>query len=339
MSVSAHIVGRGTHVAFGAHGEVHGSNEPGDREHSWKQEGHSEAIRADWFALYGGQIHHNLQYDVDIFGSAGAVAAFVAKAALTYVTAGSAGVVIVLGSEAVSALEIEGLALPHTVGVFAAGAVLLVGGQGALLPALVAGVAGGVAAAELVRQRPLLAEERAFADVVFRGKVPYDRVMITNLLGAGGRPFAIPTFGDTILLNLGHGYENPTAYRGGGDRETEDDRKGRAPGQLLIHELVHAWQIAQSTFLPLTMCQGVTNQLGTLGGDMSVYHYQGAGADWGNGFGLEAQGDLVDEWFAGNLYKFDPAQEIHQKAYLPMDESGDNPFFRYIRDNIRAGVT
>ena len=97
---------------------------------------------------------------------------------------------------------------------------------------------------------------------------------------------------------------------------------------------MHAWQIAHSTFLPGTMCNGITNQLGTLGGDMSVYRYGPPGPRWDT-FNIEQQCSIVDEWFAGNG---------DQSGFGAMredpEEPGDptNPYFRYIRDNIRAGV-
>lgn len=332
-AIISHLVGDAVVVAFAAHGEVHGTNEPGKREYRWSQQGRSELVRANWFSLQHAELHHDLQYDVDVFGSAGAVASSLAKAAVAYATAGAGGLLIVLGSETLSAVD-ENLALPQTVGIFAAGAVLMVGGPGMLLPALVVGIGAGVTANELVKQREFYPEERALASEVFGDQLSDVQILVTNLVGLGGRPFTVPASGDTVLLNLGAGYDRPVTYTGQGGAEM----KGRAPGQLFIHELVHAWQIAQSGFLLITMCEGVTNQVKYIGGDSSVYVYGQAGPDWSS-FSLEAQGRLVEEWFAGSLCSPEEGRKIHQNEYAPRLESDDNPFFRYVRDNIRAGVT
>ena len=331
VAISTQVIGAdGTVLTLAAHGEVHGSNEPGDEQSSWLQEGTNALIAANWPALRHARIEHDLQFDTDIFGAAGDVLAFLAKAALASTVAGAAGLVIVLGTEAVSALGLQELVLPGMLGVLVAGGVLLVFGPGAIIPAFVAGAAAGVAVEQLVRQRRLTDEEFAFVDRVYRGTLPRDRIVLTNLSGTQGRPFTIPAPGNAILVNLGDGFEDPIRYTGDGNGPTG----GQAAGQLLVHELAHAWQIAHSTFLPGTMCNGITNQLGTLGGDMSVYHYGPPGPRW-DSFNLEQQCSIVDEWFAGRgeQSQFGAMREDPEKPGDPT-----NPYFRYIRDNIRAGV-
>jgi hypothetical protein len=167
-------------------------------------------------------------------------------------------------------------------------------------------------------------EEFAFADRVFRGTLPRKRIVLTNLLGLGRRPFTMPTVGDAILVNLGAGFDDPIRYTGYGDA---DNPKRQKSGQLLIHELTHAWQIATTTFLPGMICGGVLNQATTIGGDMSVYKYGPAGPPFRD-FNLEQQASIVDDWFAGT----DP------QSFPPLTESDENPYFRYVRDNIRTGV-
>jgi hypothetical protein len=325
VALSTRIIGaNGFVLTLAAHGEVHGTNEPGDRKFPWLQEDTNALIAANWPALRHARIEHDLQFDTDIFGTAGDVLGFLAKAAVASTVAGAAGLVVVLGTEAVSALGLQELVLPGLVGVAVAGGVLLVFGPGAIIPAFVAGAAAGVAVEQLVRQRRLTDEELAFADKVYRGTLPRERIVLTNLTGTQGRPFTIPAPGNAILVNLGDGFGDPVGYTGDGDGPTGV----RAAGQLLIHELAHAWQITHSTFLPGTMCNGIANQLGTLGGDMSVYHYGPAGPRW-DSFNLEQQGSVVDEWFAGRG---------EQSPFGAMREDPANPYFRYIRDNVRAGV-
>jgi hypothetical protein len=74
---------------------------------------------------------------------------------------------------------------------------------------------------------------------------------------------------------------------------------------------------------------------------MSAYSYGPAGSPWSS-FGTEQQGSIVDEWFAGNAMPDFLGQEERQRAFPPMHAddqgAGQNPYFRYIRDNIRAGI-
>jgi hypothetical protein len=68
-------------------------------------------------------------------------------------------------------------------------------------------------------------------------------------------------------------------------------------GQLLVHELTHAWQIAHASFLPGFICQGIVNQTNYTVGQ-NVYIYGPPGPPWGS-FNLEGEGAIVDQWFAG----------------------------------------
>jgi hypothetical protein len=213
------------------------------------------------------------------------------------------------------------------VGVVISGGAAFLLGPGVLLPALIVGTA---VTAALIKQRPLSDEEKEFAQTVFGQKLPFESILLTNLVGLGGRPFTVPIPGGAILVNLGDGYDDPIRYTGKG----AEDNGHNAAGQLLIHELTHAWQIANHSFTPSYYCRAVSTAAGTLGNDKSAYSYGPPGPSW-NEFGTESQGSIVDEWFAGNKF---PAEGGQQKSYNPMDSS-TNPYYRYIRDNIRAGIS
>jgi hypothetical protein len=72
------------------------------------------------------------------------------------------------------------------------------------------------------------------ANQVFRGSLPpREKIVVSNSMGAGGRPFTYPRFDGKIVLNLGDHYTDPRGYT---------TSKRPVPGQLLIHELVHVWQ-------------------------------------------------------------------------------------------------
>ena len=332
VAVTTRVIGRNGVVAvMAAHGSVHGTNEPGSRQTSWDQNTVSPHVASYWLSFRQARLEHDLQYDSDPFGTVGDVLTFVGKAMAAAYTAGAAGVVIVLGAEATDGFGAHELALPGLVGVIVAGGTLLVLGPSAAFPAFIAGVAAGVVTAALIRQRRLSDEEFAFVDRVFRGTLPRDRIVLSNLLGLGGRPFTAPIPGGAILVNLGDGFDDPIRYTGMGE-----GRHGvRAAGQLLVHELTHAWQIEHSPFLPWTMCKGIGNQIGTFGGDMAVYRYGEAGRAWKD-FNLEEQASIVDEWFSGDCLT---AEDRKQHQFKQRLEDDQNPFWRYVRDNIRAGVT
>src|SRR5262249_7424711 len=102
----------------------------------------------------------------------------------------------------------------------------------------------------------------------------------------------------------------------------------RVAGELLVHELTHVWQIAHSSFVPGTVCEGIVNQANNQVGQ-SVYQYGPPGGPW-HEFGLEAQGAIVDQWFGGV-----------PTAVVPNRKQMDNadPYYTYILNNIQANAT
>ena len=114
----------------------------------------------------------------------------------------------VLGIHAADAIGLDEMAgTAGLVGVLVASGVLMVFGPSAIVAAIVAGAAAGVAIELALKHRKLTdrPEEVEFANRVFQGTLPVDRIVLTNMLGIGGRPFTIPSVGDTILVNLGRG--------------------------------------------------------------------------------------------------------------------------------------
>jgi hypothetical protein len=162
----------------------------------------------------------------------------------------------------------------------------------------------------------------------------FEAPLLTNLVGFGGRPFTAPGPGGAILVNLDEGFGDPVHYTGKGGTNLGIN----APGQLLVHELTHAWQIGNESFTPEYYCRAASTAVGTIGGDMSAYSYGPPGPPWGS-FGTEEQASIVDEWFAGDK---NPNELGLQHAYAPMSADdqgpGQNSYYRYIRDNIRTGI-
>jgi hypothetical protein len=326
-------------VAFAAKGEVHGTNEPGDREFAWDQSGQLGILASEWAGVRRSTLQRRVEFDTDWFGVAGDVVSFLGQVIVFGSTFGAAGVAIVLAGEAAEQLHLDGLVLPGTVGILLAAGAAFVFGPGVLFPVFLVGAA---VTAALVKQRHLTAEERQFVDRVFQGTLPMDRVLLTNLVGLGGRPFTAPGPGGAILVNVGEGFDDPVNYTGKGGTELGKNAKG----QLLIHELTHAWQIANESFTPGYYCRALSTAIGTVGGDMSAYQYGPSGPPWGS-FGTEQQAAIVDEWFAGSDMPDFVGKVERQREFPPRHDKGPgedpanpkpNPYFRYVRDNIRAGI-
>jgi hypothetical protein len=287
-----------------------------DRDDDHHDSGANPLIRANWPDIKNGRLWVIKEY------SATGVVGFVedlAKAVLD-VAAGAAGgalgVVIGLGAE-IGQLFGD-LGIGGTFGVIAGVVVFAAGGT--VVMAVVAGVAVGAVTNALIKQRELSPQEAQFAAQVFGGSLPpADRIILTNLAGLGGRAFTMPGVDGKIYLNLGDAYDHPNPLK-------YTNNSYPTPGQVLIHELAHAWQIAHASFLPGLVCEGIVNQANNTVGE-SVYVYGPPGPSWST-FKLEQQGAIVDQWFAGTKTVVVP----NRRAMDPND-----PYFVYIRDNIRAG--
>jgi len=237
------------------------------------------------------------------------------------------GAIIGLTKEATSWMGTS-LGPGGTLGVIAGVAVFLVAdvagfGIGtALMLGTVSGVAAGAVANSMIQYRPMSAGEIALATQVFGSEIPYQNVVLTNLCGLNGRSFTAPGVDGKTYCSLGEAYNNTLGSTNGAYP---------AEGELLIHELTHAWQIAHNSFLPGFVCSGIVNQANYVFGDQ-VYTYGPPGPAW-SGFNLEQQGSIVNQWFAGEMDAGGP-----QSGWPPMDAStAGNPYYRYISGNILTG--
>jgi hypothetical protein len=321
-------------AVFGARGLVHGSNEAGNERYTWSQQGSNSLIKANWTRVRTGTFGRRLELDADWFAQVGDLLAFFGEIILMNGAFGPAGTAIALAGEIAGLADVDEIMLPGLVGVALAAGVVYLVSPGLMIPAF---IAGALATPALIRQSPLSEAERNFADKVFNGTIPYDRIIKTNLLGAENRAFTMPVPGNAILLNVGDlCYDDPINYDGRGTGTGDN-----APGQLFIHELTHAWQIAHDSFTPWLYCRGSATATASLW-DGTLYGYGSADAAWSD-LGIEQQAQLVCDWFAGSV-----APTSHpQKIYEPMrDDSAPsapvfgppNPYFRYIRDHIWAEV-
>lgn len=295
-------------------GHVGGTLSSGSRDDDYLENGTNPFIRFNWPDVRTGKLWITKEY------STTGVVEFVedlAKAVLDIAAGtvgGALGVVIGLGAEVGQLFG--NLGVGGTFGVIAGVVVFAFGGS--LVLAIAAGAAVGAMTNALIKQRPLSSQESEFAATVFGNSLPpANDICLTNLSGLGGRAFTMPGIDGKIYINLGDAYDNPLKYK---------NNAYLTPGQVLIHELTHAWQVVHASFLPGTVCRGIVNQTNnTVGG--SVYVYGPPGPLWSD-FNLEQQGAIVDQWFGGIATAVVP----RRTAMDPND-----PYFVYIRDNVRTG--
>lgn len=185
------------------------------------------------------------------------------------------------------------------------GAALAVVCGGARVPAMLPGCD------TKVRHRHLTDTERRFVDNVFGTSLPpNDRIVLTNLLGLGSRPFTCPNAVGQTLVNVGDAFDDPTAY---------ESPAYPAPGKLLVHELAHVWQIRHTAFFPGLLCNALVAHL-----TEAPYRPGPGGQPW-DSYNLEQQATIVDEWFAPSFRG--------PSGYAAM--SPKHPYHRYVVGTIR----
>lgn len=316
-------------------GNVYGSDTPfADREQGWAETGVNRGIATHWRAL---RQDAGLGYRIDasiggVLGSAKDVLSFALNGLLLGAVLGPAGWLVLIGSE-LGDMDAK-LGAPDTLAgiLVGAGTFYLVGPFG-LLPAIVAGAAT-VALAD-VRHRPMEQFERDFADRVFRGKIDYDKVILTNLSRDNGRKFTIPSVGGAILVNLDDAYDAPVKYSGGNYPE---------PGAVFIHELAHAWQIKNNTLDGVI--SGLSDSYSYFDGIDRTVDKSWAGRSF-RAFDNEQQAHIVDDWYGAFVRREETTEgDFHYVldehglpiTYLDGADALNDPAYPFIRDNIRAGV-
>lgn len=153
-------------------------------------------------------------------------------------------------------------------------------------------------------KRAITFEEKTFAESVFENTLPWDKIIISNTIGAGNRQYVTPElkYGGGWIMHLG-----PQMY--GGATLTYYSH-------VFIHELTHVWQSYHSPikwrYAANSMCQQILLMKGA-----KAYDYE-AGFQW-NHYNAEQQAQIVMEWYEWGMWEKDERYE-------------------YIRDHIRKGV-
>ncbi|MER5602245.1 hypothetical protein ABT085_34850, partial [Streptomyces sp. NPDC002265] len=299
----------GKAVAFSHYGHVGGTFTPGSRNHDWDENHPPDALVYNNLAPFNdGQLATHLEYSSDIGNALEAALNWLIKWGVGSAL-GPVGAVVFVGLEVGSLLS-TGSLVP---GARLAEGILWLAGPENTLFAL---AAEGIAALGS-RTRHLSDDEYNWAnDQVFQGTLPAkDRIVLTDTIGGGDRAFTFPRFDGKITLNMGNGaFDDP-----------RKDPHG-AYGQVFIHELVHAWQIEHTPMQLALMADAFASKVcEATQGVHAPYVYGPAGPVYGD-FNLEQQAKIVEDWFVG-------------ASSVPPGTKRDsnNPYFRYIRDNIRLG--
>jgi hypothetical protein len=304
-------------------GSVFGSDSPfsGDREHSWEEKQSNLVLREQWNSIRN---HPTLQYSLNaeiggILGTAWDLLKTFTEAIVAKALLGPAGVIVVIGSELGAA---AGIRTPPGVlaGVIVFGGSVLVFGPGVILPAFVSGVVVGAVVESDIKHRSMTPVEIEFATKVFFNTLPINRIILTNL-SHDGRKYTIPSLDGTILVNLDNAYDDPINFK---DMNSNSDYS--QPGSVFIHELVHAWQIANTSFMPGLICGAGSSNYGYHIGESEaerLTNQQWSQQSWSE-FNLEQQAHIVDDWYGA--------------YFLDLNSPGalNDPAFHFIRDNIRA---
>ncbi len=309
-------------------GHVYGTDTPGNREDTWTETGSdpevAKLLRNAWPRVSDGSL--TVSYSEEVAGTLGTAVDILVDLGEFVVAAATLGssvaCCLLIGSE----LHDVGINLPGLGGVVGLGVVAGVAyiyGPFSVVPAIVAGVAAGAVVDSMIKIRSLDSgsgrngDETGFARQVFGDSLDFDRIRVTNLSGLGGRAFTTPAADGTIMVNIGNAFDDPTHAVFPGTYPVG--------GQILIHELTHAWQLEHASlddgYIPGLMCEGIYNQA-ALG--HAAYRYGPAGPAWSS-FNLESQGAIVDQWFAGT----------RERPPRPMDV--EDPYYGYIRNNILSG--
>lgn len=312
--------GGGIVIAAFHEGRSFGTDTPGERNNTWEEHQESQVLKFMWANIRNKpSLEYRLHADISgIGGTIFDVLKIGIEAMAAYVVSGPVGCVIVIGNELGSAAGVAPASPGAIAGVAVFGGVVYVFGPNMIIPAVISGVAVGKAVNDSIGFRSLRPEEIELATKVFFDTVPFNRIRLTNLSYDGGRQFTFPNPIDgSILVNLGDALENPNpiGYK---------NNAYPSAGQVFIHELTHAWQIANTSFMPGLLCDAVVHRDYNYRDENNLSNTDWSKRDWSS-FNLEQQAHIVDDWF-----------EAYSSDVNSINALND-PAFHFISENIRTG--
>jgi len=312
----------GALLAVEAGGEVFGKDTPKHSTSHWGEEGSSPEIARFWTDLRRSTTVFETDTQKQVIGTIGTVIDVVETVVELYVAAqfrGLIGVVVVLGVR-LGAESGKSFVNPNFLaGITVAGGLLVLFGPSAIVPALVAGT--GTALLADINHRPMSRPEMALARQVYGDQLPFERIVLTDLYNpsttsngaALDREFTFPAIDGGIWVNLGKNFANPLGV------DVNGRSSYKAGGQVLIHELAHAWQIAHVDLVSLG-CDALVDSNYTYGVERVA-----AGVPF-HEFGHEEQAAIIDSWYGQFV-----------AIGLTRAEALRDPRFRYVEHNIRVG--
>ena len=307
-------------VVFSHTGHVGGTFTSGSRDDDWDEEhaatGENNVLSSlfEDFAA-ANHIDGHVEYTSNIGSALEGMVSWLAKFAVGTLAGPVVGAVIFVGAEAASLFK-TGSLVP---GARVVEGILWLAGPENTLFALTAEMIASVGsrARELSEEEYNWANGRSVADArTFDGCLPpRDRIVLTDIIGAGDAAFTFPRYDGKIMLNMGsEGYGDPRNY---------ETSKGRRSGEIFVHELVHACQIQHSGQLGLFADSMVSKLEGN-----AAYLYGPPDEDYTQ-LNNEQQAQIVQDWFAGNQDKG------FGQTGIPQDTN--SPYFHYLSDNLRVG--
>jgi uncharacterized protein with LGFP repeats len=269
-----------------------------------------DSVRDDFKAFSRGSLRVDHRHTNDVLDFLDDALNFVVKFAVGSLTIdGNSGLVLLGAVELHSLLKHGGLAGGARI---ASGMMWMAGPQG-----IVYGLVADGLARLATSEDTLDADEYEVAQAVFKGTLPHrEDIMISDGIGEGGKPFTFPRWDGKIVISLGDGADDPW--------KATDDRC-KADGQLLIHELTHAWHYHNNPALLRYVIDSRKER---------AHPGTNPTREW-KSYSQEQKSVIVDEWFARNYVAGDRAHEFG----LATANAVNDVAFQYIRDHIRTGRT
>ncbi|CAM4522177.1 hypothetical protein [Corallococcus exiguus] len=299
-------------IVFNHSGSVYGTFHSGSRDDDWSEL--HPSVDDDGPALLdmlrGATLETATEYESGIVSTFETVLGWAIKAVVAY-TAGTGTLVLVFLGVEVGSLVATGSLLP---GAQIINDMYWMAGPFGTLVSLGtrAMIAAGSQETEVTEEQYDWAKSTVFGDSL----PPREMLVVTDWSGEKDRAFTFRRFDGKITLNMGRsGFPDPRNYHLG----------RRKYGETFIHELVHACQAHHDKMGLSYLGKGIS---ACVEGESSYSYPATADFDYTE-MGLEAQAQIVSDWFARSALK------AGTKKWEPDTE---DPFYRYITDNLRMGV-